>query len=322
MRLNIVKQSDVSFGTALHYAEDWTYGRNALCGKTMRATVRDGEAAWKRMCGTCARIMAKRVETAHAEALEIAKDRLDIPDFDEEAVYAQAERALAEYRVTCAPTLDHPAERMWTVTASSAGAAQERVCQENNLTWSHIHAGLITTALVDAAEKENIDCPPECGHGRTEKQGCHEGGCDFGPDLVLRLKDTRTGLIRRVLGTTPAANAPHLTQVWIQREGEQGAQAWSADQLMSTWHDLVAVDENNRTNAETAEITAYEQARFEREIAAGMSQEDAVATVGIMRRFASRPGAKLINTDGTPLADDEKQAWGRYTELLCGKASS
>lgn len=68
-RLTIVKQSDVSHGTALHFADDWFYGRNALCGKPMRGTARDGEASWKRMCGTCTRIMNKRVEAAHAEAL-------------------------------------------------------------------------------------------------------------------------------------------------------------------------------------------------------------------------------------------------------------
>lgn len=69
MRTNIVKQSDVSFGTALHWAENWSYGRNALCGKPMRATAQDYEVGFKRMCGSCTRIMAKRVEKAHAEAL-------------------------------------------------------------------------------------------------------------------------------------------------------------------------------------------------------------------------------------------------------------
>lgn len=67
--------------------------------------------------------------------------------------------------------------------------------------------------------------------------------------VSFRLLDTRTGLVRRVLGTSPATNAPHLTVVWVQREGEQGAQAWSADQLMSAWHDLVAIDEEGRRQA-------------------------------------------------------------------------
>lgn len=107
MRFNIVKQSDVSFGTALHYALDWTYGRKALCGKEMRSTARDGEVSYKRRCGSCVKIMGTLVEKAHAEALptqveldhaealEVAKDRLDIADFDEEAVYAQAEQSAA-----------------------------------------------------------------------------------------------------------------------------------------------------------------------------------------------------------------------------------
>lgn len=65
-----VKQSDVSYGTALHWADDWSYGGNSLCGKPMRASAREWETKHKRVCGTCARIMAKRVEAAHAEALE------------------------------------------------------------------------------------------------------------------------------------------------------------------------------------------------------------------------------------------------------------
>lgn len=334
MRLNIVKQSDVSYGTALHYALDWTYGCNALCGKPMRATARDYEIGHKRVCRSCVKIMAKIVDKAHAEALrdltfaagdtvqytgthpendpttvgvvevvegdkliirwddgdvdemytgrlvhftrgdcrisqesapqaatdrvnaaeiaatlsaamieglthfhrhgnwgrvtcgtrvalldrklvghsrrgiepdlitetgfavlaqlsateadaahaeaiEIAKSRLDVADFDEEAVYAQAERT---YRVTCEPTHDHPEERQWTVTATSAAAAQERVCAQNNLTWSHIHAGLIST--VDVAEQENVDCPPVCEHGHTADEGCVTGTCVAVADSV------------------------------------------------------------------------------------------------------------------------------------------
>jgi len=65
-----VKQSDVSFGTALHWAEgSWSYGGKSLCGKPMRAIARDHEREYKRVCGSCAKIMAKRVENDHAEAL-------------------------------------------------------------------------------------------------------------------------------------------------------------------------------------------------------------------------------------------------------------
>jgi hypothetical protein len=86
---------------------------------------------------------------------------------------------------------------------------------------------------------------------------------------VLRLLDTRTGLVRRILGTSLTTNAPHTTIVWVQREGEQGAYAWSADELMSTWHDLAAIDENGRTNAEQAEaleIAAFEQAEYDHQL--------------------------------------------------------
>jgi len=68
-RHSIVKQSDVSHGTVLHYADDWSYGRNSLCGKPMRANAEDWERGHKRICGSCARIMRKRVELAHAQAL-------------------------------------------------------------------------------------------------------------------------------------------------------------------------------------------------------------------------------------------------------------
>lgn len=80
------------------------------------------------------------------------------------------------------------------------------------------------------------------------------------PEVVLRIRDSRTGVVRRILGTAPATNAPHLTMVWVQREGEQGATPWRADELMSTWHDLVAVDANGDTVLEAAHREALELA--------------------------------------------------------------
>lgn len=69
--IRIVKRSDVSFGTALHYAIDWSYGRDSLCGQTMRAFADSSEIGLKKVCGNCARVLASQVEKAHAEALKM-----------------------------------------------------------------------------------------------------------------------------------------------------------------------------------------------------------------------------------------------------------
>lgn len=182
MRFNIVKQSDVSFGTALHYALAWTYGRKALCGKPMRATAHDSEVGYKRRCGSCVKIMARIVEAAHAEAV-----------------------ILDERRTIARAYLNTPSGVVLTDDEIEA-AIQARA--EGN------------EAALNAASQS----------------------------ISFRLLDTRTGTVRRILGTSPAANAPHMTTVWVQREGERGVQGWSADMLMSTWHDLVAIDENGQRN--------------------------------------------------------------------------
>lgn len=106
-----------------------------------------------------------------------------------------------------------------------------------------------------------------------------------------RIIDTRTGVVRRILGTSPATNAPHKTMVWVQREGEQGAQAWSVDQLMSSWHDLVAIDEVGNTRLEAAhaealefaEIMAFERDMYGQLIAEGASAAGAVKMVASCR---------------------------------------
>jgi hypothetical protein len=113
---------------------------------------------------------------------------------------------------------------------------------------------------------------------------------------VLRLRDTRTGLVRRILGTSLTTNAPHTTIVWVQREGEQGAYAWSADELMSSWHDLVAVDENDRTNAEQAEIAAAahrtprsgRDALIERGRSLGLSRAQLLADTADLNRIVEQ----------------------------------
>lgn len=236
MRFNIVKQSDVSFGTALHYALDWSYGRKALCGKEMRSTARDFEVEYKRVCGSCARIMAKNAETAHAqalltqieldhvEAIEIAKDRLDIPDFDEEAVYAQAELTVAPGDRGDLINRGRALGFTESMLLSDTDELRRLVKMHEGIEAEKAHAeALVINFLMSDTE-------------------------DFS---VLRIRDSRTGLVRRILGTSLTTNAPHTTIVWVQREGEQGAYAWSADELMSTWHDLVAIDENGQQNVRT-----------------------------------------------------------------------
>lgn len=103
-------------------------------------------------------------------------------------------------------------------------------------------------AAVDA-KRATGDIPALlCAHGIDAGRRCSI--CAEDTTMVLRLLDTRTGVVRHVLGTSPSENAPHRTTVWVQREGEQGATGWSADQLMSIWHDLVAIDENGNQNTE------------------------------------------------------------------------
>jgi hypothetical protein len=106
---------------------------------------------------------------------------------------------------------------------------------------------------------------------------------------VLRLKDAQTGLVRHVLGTSLTKNAPHKTVVWVQREGEQGCMPWSADELMSTWHPLVAVDENGRTNAEHALGSATWHAHFIKGIAISGRERAEVLGSGT-HEFSGQPG--------------------------------
>jgi hypothetical protein len=65
-------------------------------------------------------------------------------------------------------------------------------------------------------------------------------------DVAYRLRNTSTGTEYLVLGTSLAANAPHMTSVWVQEVGEIGAKPWSPDVLVSHWHDIVAVDEHGQ----------------------------------------------------------------------------
>lgn len=62
-----------------------------------------------------------------------------------------------------------------------------------------------------------------------------------------RIRNNRTGATYLVLGTGPTTNAPHLTSVWVQREGKQGATQWNPAEMMSPYFDLVAVDADGNT---------------------------------------------------------------------------
>ena len=74
--------------------------------------------------------------------------------------------------------------------------------------------------------------------------------------VAYHLRSTIPGskAIYRVLGTAPSANAPHMTTVWVQRVGEQGASPWGPDAMMSWAHQFVACCEHGnpqRTPCET-----------------------------------------------------------------------
>jgi hypothetical protein len=61
----------------------------------------------------------------------------------------------------------------------------------------------------------------------------------------MYLKNLRTGTMYRVLGSTPSANAPHLTTVWVQKVDQpKTCLPWSASSMQSGYHDFVAVDEH------------------------------------------------------------------------------
>lgn len=77
------------------------------------------------------------------------------------------------FRVVCAPTGDYPNGREWVITASTAGAAQERACMDNNLTWSHVHAGLIsTTELTENTPATELEHGGRCGVRSPWHSGC------------------------------------------------------------------------------------------------------------------------------------------------------
>lgn len=75
------------------------------------------------------------------------------------------------FRVACAPTGDYPDGREWIVTAKTSGDAQQHVCAENNLTWSHIHAGLVTTTEI-VKTKTELEHGGRCGVRSPWHSGC------------------------------------------------------------------------------------------------------------------------------------------------------
>lgn len=70
--------------------------------------------------------------------------------------------------------------------------------------------------------------------------------------VQYRVRNANTGKTYLVLGTGPARNAPHLTVVWVQAEGEQGASPWNPAEMVSNWHPVVAVDDKGNTQPRTA----------------------------------------------------------------------
>lgn len=111
------------------------------------------------------------------------------------------------------------------------------------------------------------------------------------------IKNMQTGTTYRVLGTGPTANAPHLTAVWVQKVGEQGATRWSPDMLVSNFHDIVAVDSDG--NPQTREPVAAP-------VADGFKALDTTAKSLASADARSDLGDKLAQKWSAPLTEPRK----------------
>jgi hypothetical protein len=97
--------------------------------------------------------------------------------------------------------------------------------------------------------------------------------------VEFRIQNSRTGTTYRVLGTGPAANAPHLTVVWVQRVGERGATPWNPAEMMSRHWPIVAVDRDGN-----------QQPRTEDFVIVGEVSTDRAAAVADLKAVLERQG--------------------------------
>jgi len=63
---------------------------------------------------------------------------------------------------------------------------------------------------------------------------------------AYRIRHVYDGRTYLVLGTSPTTNAPHLTSLWVRREGRQEELEWTPETLMSDLVSFVAVDEDDQ----------------------------------------------------------------------------
>jgi hypothetical protein len=96
----------------------------------------------------------------------------------------------------------------------------------------------LSRTFVELADGDWVACETD---GTTQAEAARGLGKLVENDRpAYRIQNGR-GAVYLVFGTGPTTNAPHLTSVWVQREGEQGVVQWSPDMMMSRHYDLVAL---------------------------------------------------------------------------------
>jgi hypothetical protein len=135
-------------------------------------------------------------------------------------------------------------------TATKVRAALADIVADDFRTASHLYGDVLARNAMAARIAADED--PE--HLKVCQHGLHSDYCTTchpeARPVEFRIRNSRTGTTYLVLGTGPAANAPHLTVVWVQREGEQGAAPWNPVEMMSGWHPIVAVDVEGATQSD------------------------------------------------------------------------
>jgi hypothetical protein len=107
---------------------------------------------------------------------------------------------------------------------------------------------------------------------------------------AYRIVNRLTGTAYLVLGTGPAENAPHLTAVWVQKEGEQGASPWSPAEMISSWWPLVATCDHGYAQHDSCPNC---------DIADGERPADPAALVSLPARESGTHGDRYALVHGT-----------------------
>lgn len=238
----------VGSGKAIH----WGTEGGTMCGAAHRNgffTAPKIVKAAEVTCKRCIKAMAARVEADHAEALiDNAKhddaQAVAIADVQGGTQWIATDGGVAVQVTRIAadpfPRVSFRRADGQTGTLPLAWFV-ERYTPAHNIEDAHLEA-LHTDAVRDhfAAAAEELKADDLNRSAKLLTLLRTPLRVRIGRHVAYRLRDTRTGATYLIHGTTPAANAPHLTTVWVQREGDQGVRGWSLDMLCSTWHDLVA----------------------------------------------------------------------------------